>query len=234
LTTKCDTAVAFKEKAGHEFERINNLFKTKMFLLESLEAEGTKLRKEYSTDSETMKKRMAQCFDEVDQVKYQMLNFNTVFPRVESCETKLADINVQVREIKQNIPPSAEYMEKDLKNFKLSFNKYKHDQVLVIAGVKDTIKSLNVKENLAALEDKMLNRQDDVVKALTKKMADRDDTVKKFRLANNNTRSIYELVKFLLLIEDKQQSNAMLRQIRAEIHADMQLDIPLIDIIARI
>mmetsp|Transcript_6792 Transcript_6792/g.10941 ORF Transcript_6792/g.10941 Transcript_6792/m.10941 type:complete len:194 (-) Transcript_6792:1179-1760(-) len=193
-----------------------------MFLLESLEAEGTKLRKEYSTDSETMKKRMAQCFDEVDQVKYQMLNFNTVFPRVESCETKLADINVQVREIKQNIPPSAEYMEKDLKNFKLSFNKYKHDQVLVIAGVKDTIKSLNVKENLAALEDKMLNRQDDVVKALTKKMADREETTKRFRLSNNYAKSIYDVVKFLLIIEDKVQANSLMKQIRAEIHDDLR------------
>ena len=34
------------------------------------------------------------------------------------------------------------------------------------------------------MEERLLIRQDDVVRALTRKLADRDETTKKFRVAN--------------------------------------------------
>ena len=44
------------------------------------------------------------------------------------------------------------------------------------------------------MEDRLLIRQDDVVRALTKKMADRDETVRKFRLTNHHVKNVYNLL----------------------------------------
>jgi len=44
------------------------------------------------------------------------------------------------------------------------------------------------------MEDRLLVRQDDVVRALTKKMADRDETTRKFRLTNHHVKNVYNLL----------------------------------------
>mmetsp|Transcript_6794 Transcript_6794/g.10953 ORF Transcript_6794/g.10953 Transcript_6794/m.10953 type:complete len:88 (-) Transcript_6794:1362-1625(-) len=87
-----------------------------------------------------------------------MLNFNTLFPRVDTTESKIADLNILAKELKQSIPPSAEHMEKDMKNIKLSFNKYKQEQVMVIVEIKEMIVRQNIQKNLQALEAKIIVR----------------------------------------------------------------------------
>ena len=57
-------------------------------------------------------------------------------------------------------------------------------------------------KNLNKLEDKLIQRQNDCVKALTKKLADRDEITKKLRIANNSIKNIYELVKFTFMEGD--------------------------------
>ena len=78
-----------------------------------------------------------------------------------------------------------------------------------------------MQKNLQILEEKLVGRQDDVIRALTKKLADREETIKKFRLTNNYIKNIYDVVKFMLLIEEKKASNHMLKQIRTELFADL-------------
>ena len=58
-------------------------------------------------------------------------------------------------------------------------------------------------KNLNKLEDKLIVRQNDCVKALTKKLADRDEITKKLRIANNSIKNIYELVKFIFIEGDE-------------------------------
>jgi hypothetical protein len=58
-------------------------------------------------------------------------------------------------------------------------------------------------KSLQKLEDKMVVRQNDCVKALTKKLADRDEITKKLRIANNSIKNIYELVKFAFVDGDE-------------------------------
>jgi hypothetical protein len=47
------------------------------------------------------------------------------------------------------------------------------------------------------MEDKLMDRQNDIIKALTKKLADRDETNKQLRLAGNQTSKLYDIMKIL-------------------------------------
>jgi hypothetical protein len=49
----------------------------------------------------------------------------------------------------------------------------------------------------------MVGRQNDCVKALTMKLADRDEVSKKLRIANNSIKNIFELVKFAFVDGDE-------------------------------
>jgi hypothetical protein len=69
------------------------------------------------------------------------------------------------------------------------------------------------------------------VKALTLKMADRDEMTKKLRLNNNYIKNMYELMKFSFLDESKDPMNGTLK---AEITKELQYNVPLNDIVARI
>jgi hypothetical protein len=78
--------------------------------------------------------------------------------------------------LKSSIPPSAEHMQADLKSLNRNFQKYKNDQLVTIIEIKDLLKEQDVTENLHLMEDKILLRQNDIIKALSKKLADRDET----------------------------------------------------------
>ena len=47
--------------------------------------------------------------------------------------------------------------------------------------------------NLGLLEHKLCDRMDDVVKAMTRTMADRFETAKKFRILENQLKNVFEL-----------------------------------------
>ena len=49
-------------------------------------------------------------------------------------------------------------------------------------------------EKLRELESRVFQRQDDVVRALSRKLADRDDTTRKFRLTNHHVKNVYKLL----------------------------------------
>jgi organic radical activating enzyme len=76
--------------------------------------------------------------------------------------------------------------------------------ILTISDLQDQITKSNDMKNLNKLEDKLIVRQNDCVKALTKKLADRDEITKKLRIANNSIKNIYELVKFIFIEGDEE------------------------------
>ena len=47
------------------------------------------------------------------------------------------------------------------------------------------------------MEDKLFLRQNDIIKALSKKLADRDETTKQLRIAANQTTRLYDIIKIL-------------------------------------
>jgi len=52
------------------------------------------------------------------------------------------------------------------------------------------------RNSTAELEVKMVDRMNDVVKALTKSMADRNDTRKNFRVLEKQMKNLFEIVMF--------------------------------------
>ena len=57
--------------------------------------------------------------------------------------------------------------------------------------------------NLALLEHKLCDRMDDVVKAMTRTMADRFETAKKFRIMENQLKNVFELTLIALRDTDE-------------------------------
>lgn len=76
----------------------------------------------------------------------------------------------------------------------IGLSKFKSDMATSIGDIKDSIQKESSKYKLKALEDRVMFRQDDIIKALTKKSADRDDTLKKFRIANFHIRNIFNIL----------------------------------------
>ena len=83
-----------------------------------------------------------------------------------------------VQNLKSSIPPSAEHMQADLASLNRNYNKYKSDQLAIINGIKESLREQDVTENLRIMEDKLMLRQNDIIKALSKRLADRDETHK--------------------------------------------------------
>jgi hypothetical protein len=84
-------------------------------------------------------------------------------------------------------------------------------------------------KNLNKLEDKLIIRQNDCVKALTKKLADRDEITKKFRIANNSIKNIYELVKFTFIDGDED-----LKALKVQISQEMENNLSLPEVMQMI
>lgn len=71
----------------------------------------------------------------------------------------------------------------------------------------------------------MVGRQNDCVKALTMKLADRDEVSKKLRIANNSIKNIFELVKFAFVDGDED-----MRELKQQIIYDMENNASLAEI----
>ena len=71
------------------------------------------------------------------------------------------------------------------------------------------------------MEDRLYLRQNDIIKALSKKLADRDDTEKKFRLANFSTMNMFDLLK--LLYSTDEDFFELQRQIIYELNSNSSL-----------
>ena len=78
--------------------------------------------------------------------------------------------------------------------------------------IQEQIKKANETKNLDKLKQQIIARQDDIVKALTLKMADRDEMTKKLRLTNNYIKNMYELMKFSFLDETQDPMHGTLKQ----------------------
>jgi len=62
--------------------------------------------------------------------------------------------------------------------------KLKVDHIQDVSDLKSSIKAKNEMRKLSEMETRLTKRQNEVVKALTQKLADRDETTKKFRMTN--------------------------------------------------
>ena len=91
-------------------------------------------------------------------------------------------------------------------------SKLKAENLVKFDEIQEQIKKSNETKNLDKLKQQIITRQDDIVKALTLKMADRDEMIKKLRLTNNYIKNMYELMKFSFLDESQDPMHGTLKQ----------------------
>lgn len=91
-------------------------------------------------------------------------------------------------------------------------SKLKAENLVKFDEIQEQIKKSNETKNLDKLKQQIIVRQDDIVKALTLKMADRDEMTKKLRLTNNYIKNMYELMKFSFLDETQDPMHGTLKQ----------------------
>lgn len=91
-------------------------------------------------------------------------------------------------------------------------SKLKAENLVKFDEIQEQIKKSNETKNLDKLKQQIIVRQDDIVKALTLKMADRDEMTKKLRLTNNYIKNMYELMKFSFLDESQDPMHGTLKQ----------------------
>jgi hypothetical protein len=91
-------------------------------------------------------------------------------------------------------------------------SKLKAENLVKFDEIQEQIKKSNETKNLDKLKQQIITRQDDIVKALTLKMADRDEMTKKLRLTNNYIKNMYELMKFSFLDETQDPMHGTLKQ----------------------
>ena len=91
-------------------------------------------------------------------------------------------------------------------------SKLKAENLVKFDEIQEQIKKSNETKNLDKLKQQIITRQDDIVKALTLKMADRDEMTKKLRLTNNYIKNMYELMKFSFLDESQDPMHGTLKQ----------------------
>jgi hypothetical protein len=102
--------------------------------------------------------------------------------RIENVEAKAHDTLLMCEEVKRNIPPSSEHLFSELKAMNVSLQNFKHMTHKRIEEVREETRINFEKNSTAELEVKIIERMNDVVKALTRQMADRHDTKKNFRV----------------------------------------------------
>ena len=106
----------------------------------------------------------------------------------------MLELRQLVKVLQASIPPSADNMARDIKSLQIQVLKLKTDYIADLADVRGSIHRKNEGVKLKEMEDRLVVRQNDVVRALTKQLADRDETVKKFRLTNHRVRNIQSLL----------------------------------------
>ena len=116
---------------------------------------------------EKFKSRSAYTIEQIDQVRHNVTQLQTLLPRLEATEARCVDIRQLCQQIKESVPPSAEHIVRDLKDIKASIQEFKGDNLMELDELKAEIQHMNESRELAELEERLRRRQNDVVKALT-------------------------------------------------------------------
>ena len=165
-----------------------------------------------AADRALMTHRMNFAFAEIDSLK---VRYDGDLPPLElraaAVETKVQALRDQTTALEARVPPSSQQMASTLRELGVDFraSKAENDQRFAEAG-KDILK-LKKNNSLALLEHKISDRMDDVVKAMSRAMADRFETAKKFRVVERTLKSVFELT--LLSLRDTDDSYAIKQEL---------------------
>ena len=166
-------------------------------------------------DRAQMSQRMSYAFAEIDafKVRYdaQVLPLDA---RAAALEGKVQALRELATALEAKIPPSAQQTARELRVLDVEFRKSKAENEQRFGEVNKDIIKLKKVNSLALLEHKLCDRMDDITKAMSRTMADRFETAKKFRRVESQLKNVFELTLISLRDSDdsyeiKQELNSM-------------------------
>ena len=96
-------------------------------------------------------------------------------------------------DVKRNIPPSNEHLMTDLKMITISIQNLRATTMKRIEELNEEMMQGFEINSTTILEAKLIERMNDIVKALTRQMAERHETKKNFRVLEKQMKNIYEI-----------------------------------------
>lgn len=100
--------------------------------------------------------------------------------------------------LKKCIPPSGEQINNDLKKISSTLETVRNQVLSRISDFKEEVYLYFKENNVKDTERKLIERMNDVIISLTKKMADRQDTKKHIRILEKNTKNLFEILTFTI------------------------------------
>ena len=122
-------------------------------------------------------------------------------------------MRVEMLELAEKIPPNSAELLKSVKDVQASMHTMKNDYSLRFLELERDTTFLKKKQNLAELEHRVCDKIDEVARALTRIMADKFDTSKRFRMIENRVQSLMEI----MVMSSTPESEPQLRKIFASL-----------------
>mmetsp|Transcript_18690 Transcript_18690/g.17801 ORF Transcript_18690/g.17801 Transcript_18690/m.17801 type:complete len:166 (-) Transcript_18690:774-1271(-) len=118
--------------------------------------------------------------------------------RLEAAEGRNLELHNNFETIKKNIPATVEHLGQDLRAMNVSLQNFKHLVHQKFEEVREEFRVINSKHTIVDLERRMTERMDDIIRALTKQMADRSDTKRNFKILDKQVHNLFDLLLFYL------------------------------------
>jgi hypothetical protein len=85
----------------------------------------------------------------------------------------------------------------EIKQLTKSLHSLRSQNTSSLEEMKESILNITEKLSMNAIEQRMVSRINDVIKALTKTMADRNDTKKNFRILDKQVKNLFDILMHL-------------------------------------
>ena len=149
-----------------------------------------------TVEVENLQKRLRTVTNELDDMKIFNDHIFKLSRRLENVEAKCQDNLMMCEEVKRSIPPSSDHMMHEIKAMTVVLQNLKQQTHKEFDRFREDVKIQFAQNSTADLELKMVDRMNDVVRALTKQMADRHETKKNIRVLERQVKNVFEIVMF--------------------------------------
>ena len=148
---------------------------------------------------EGVSKRIRIITNEIDDLKKQLDGQVVIVRRIETVEAKAQELWEQMDNVKNGSnEDTTEHLMNDIKSVTNTIFAIKSSLHKELADFKEDVSKGFQTNSTAVLEDKLNERINDSVKALTRQSADRLETKKSLRVLEKQLRNIFDIVTFML------------------------------------
>jgi hypothetical protein len=148
---------------------------------------------------EGVSKRIRIITNEIDDIKKQLDGQVIIVRRIEAVEAKAQELWEQMDNVKSGSnEDTTEHLMNDIKSVTNTIFSIKSSLHKELSDFKEDVNKGFQTNSTAILEEKLNERINDSVKALTRQSADRLETKKSLRVLEKQLRNIFDIVTFML------------------------------------